>query len=51
MAGLQEIEPVPNKEDDACAFCSKNRGVLPIGDEQHNEYWICEACDKDMDWE
>jgi len=51
MAGIQEAEPMPNKEDDPCAFCGQDRGVIPIGDEQGHGYWICEACDKDMDWE
>jgi|SRR6185295_129253 len=39
------------KVDDACEFCSRDKGTEPIYDElEKREVWICCSCDSKIEW-
>lgn len=43
-----EAEMKPNQEGDSCAKCFEGIGEVPISDNEHGQYWICEKCDSEM---
>jgi len=51
MESPQTLERLQNSHGDSCAFCGRHRGVIPIQDIKHRQFWICEDCDRDIDWE
>jgi hypothetical protein len=42
-----------NKEGSACAFCKKHKGNEPIYHEEKRviaELWICDKCERGVEW-
>jgi len=44
----EKAEVKPNQEGDSCAMCKEGIGEVPISDDEHGSYWICEKCDSEM---
>lgn len=40
-----------NKRGDKCAFCKERPGFIRIQDISDIEYWICQVCNRMVDWE
>ena len=39
-----------NQKGEKCALCQRHRAVVAVTDGQGVAWWICQWCDRAMDW-
>ena len=43
-------KPGGNQKGEKCVLCERHRGVIAVTDEQGVTWWICQWCDRRIDW-